>query len=173
METAMIGYMAMPDNFKYKSVYLRGKPNHSRDDVFYHRHPSMPSSQRAKIFAPFDALAGFGDAISAKETLYEERHDMSEDETYELDMKLRALAALTVNGRTARKNAVMINVTYFLPCRDENSDVLKRRGKYISLKGICMGIDAGKIRIMTGGKERRVPINDVMKINGSKIDFAE
>ena len=33
--------------------------------------PAMPLSRRAKIFSPFDALRGFGDAITAKA----EEHD--------------------------------------------------------------------------------------------------
>ena len=173
MDAISVGYMPMPENFRYKSVYLRGKPRHGKNDIFYHRHPSMPSSQRAKIFAPFDALAGFGDAISAKDILYEERHEMTEDETYELDMKLRALAALTVNGKAARKNRVMISVTYFSPCRDADNKAFLRRGRYLTIKGMCAGTDATAVRILSDGRERRVMISDIRKISGPEIDFAE
>ena len=41
----------------------------------------------AKIFAPFDALDGFDEAVGAKLVQYEERHDLSECEKEELDQK--------------------------------------------------------------------------------------
>lgn len=54
---------AMPKNFKYASVFLAGKPSHSKNDPFKIRHPSMDINRRAKIFAPFDALKGFSEAL--------------------------------------------------------------------------------------------------------------
>ena len=59
-----IGVMAMPANFKYRDVFLKGKPRHERSDRFWLRHPAMDVGHRAKIFAPFDALKGFSDAIA-------------------------------------------------------------------------------------------------------------
>ncbi len=58
-----IGYMPMPSDFKYKEAFLAGRPRHARTDRFRIRHPAMDCGKRAKIFAPFDALKGFGDAI--------------------------------------------------------------------------------------------------------------
>ena len=43
----------------------RGRPRHGAGDEFRLRHPAMDVGHRAKIFAPFDALAGFRDAIAA------------------------------------------------------------------------------------------------------------
>ena len=62
-ERQTIGYMAMPPDFKYKNVYLRGRPVHYFGDDFSVKHPPMSVSKWAKIFSPFDALRGFGDAI--------------------------------------------------------------------------------------------------------------
>ena len=59
----ILGDMPMPKNFKYLNVYLQGKPQHEPFDSFRLKHPSMPLQKRAKIFAPFDALRGFSDAI--------------------------------------------------------------------------------------------------------------
>ena len=59
----MVGYMPMPANFQYADVLSRGQPRHERFDLFRLRHPSMDTGKRAKIFAPFDALKGFNDAI--------------------------------------------------------------------------------------------------------------
>ena len=60
----MIGYMAMPADFKYKSIFLKGQPKHQDMDAFRCKHPSMEHGRRAKIFAPFDALKGFQDELS-------------------------------------------------------------------------------------------------------------
>ena len=62
-----VGVMEMPADFRYRDVFLRGKPVHDRFDPFRIRHPQMPAGRRAKIFAPFDALRGFSAAIMAEE----------------------------------------------------------------------------------------------------------
>ena len=62
-----LGYMKMPENFKYRSVLLKGRPEHNGLDDFSAKHPPMPVSKWAKIFSPFDALRGFGDEIRQKE----------------------------------------------------------------------------------------------------------
>ena len=62
-----IGHMIMPPDFKYRKVYLAGKPRHPANDRFLIRHPHMPSSRWAKIFSPFDALKGFRDKIAESE----------------------------------------------------------------------------------------------------------
>ncbi len=59
--------MAMPPGFKYRDVFLKGKPRHECLDPFRIRHPSMDPGRRAKIFAPFDALKGFDEAIRLSE----------------------------------------------------------------------------------------------------------
>ncbi len=68
-----LGEIPMPDGFLYKEVFLRGQPRHIRTDLFRIRHPSMDTGRRAKLFAPFDALAGFSEAIAAKTGPYEGR----------------------------------------------------------------------------------------------------
>ena len=51
------------DTFPYRDVLERGRPEHTADDAFRIKHPSMPCSRRAKIFAPFDPLEGFDEAL--------------------------------------------------------------------------------------------------------------
>lgn len=58
-----LGYMDMPADFPYKQVLQKGRPRHDGADPFRIRHPKMETGRRAKIFAPFDALRGFSDAI--------------------------------------------------------------------------------------------------------------
>jgi len=62
-----LGYMQMPAEFRYREVALKGKPSHETYDWFSLKHPKMDVEHRAKIFAPFDALRGFKDAIVLKE----------------------------------------------------------------------------------------------------------
>ena len=56
----------IPPGFKYKDVFLKGRPVHDSSDSFSSRHPPMPAERWAKIFAPFDALRGFREAISSR-----------------------------------------------------------------------------------------------------------
>ena len=57
----------MPSSFKYKDVFIKGRPQHYGWDEFTIKHPPMPASRWAKIFAPFDALKGFNEAIAVSE----------------------------------------------------------------------------------------------------------
>ena len=72
-----IGKMAMPANFPYREVFLKGKPQHDSCDPFLSRHPGMDVGKRAKIFAPFDALAGFDDALAAERNKAESESALS------------------------------------------------------------------------------------------------
>ena len=112
-----IGYMPMPTDFPYKSIFLKGRPQHEKYDDFWRRHPPMDPVHRAKIFSPFDALAGFGDCIASKEIQYYSRRDLSEGEREELDRKLAVLQRLTCNGKEARKTGRRSQFSSFLPAR--------------------------------------------------------
>ena len=72
-----IGAMAMPADFRYKDVFLKGKPQHGRYDTFRIKHPQMNAGHRAKIFAPFDALDGYSDAVRSKDVEYVDRNDLT------------------------------------------------------------------------------------------------
>lgn len=82
-----IGVMAMPVNFPYRDVFLKGKPQHGRYDPFRIRHPSMERGKRAKIFAPFDALRGFGEAVASKDVIYEDKITLGPQEQEALNRK--------------------------------------------------------------------------------------
>lgn len=56
-----IGDMRRPEKFDYTDIMEHGRPIHEKYDEFYQKHPFMSISKRAKIFAPFDALKGFGE----------------------------------------------------------------------------------------------------------------
>lgn len=81
----VVGYMPMPAAFHYRSLFLQGRPRHEKYDDFWIRHPPMDHVHRAKIFAPFDALAGFDDCINSKDVLYEEKRILSGSEKDDLN----------------------------------------------------------------------------------------
>lgn len=135
------GNVIFPQNFKYIEVVRKGKPTHEKFDNFYLRHPPMDLSRRAKIFAPFDALKGFGDAVASKEIHYEERKELNEEDIRELDMKLNTLYKLTVNGKVAKTNQVQVKITYFVPCDDINNDAYMILGTYNTITGTVKKVD--------------------------------
>ena len=148
-----VGAMAMPVNFRYREVFLKGKPRHDRWDPFRIKHPCMDRGKRAKIFAPFDALRGFDEAVSAKDVLYENQIALSEEDRDELNRRLEILYNLTYNSRMARANRVRVTVTYYEPCRDENHEAYGLRGQYRTVTGICLNVDADETKTILIGEE--------------------
>ncbi len=136
-----IGVMAMPVNFRYREVLIKGKPQHDKFDPFRLKHPLMDHGHRAKIFSPFDALKGFSEAVAAKDVLYDNRVELSPEAAAELDRRLVILHDLTYNSRMARSNRVRVSVTYFEPCSDENHDAYGKKGCYKTIDGICYNVD--------------------------------
>ena len=158
----MLGYMAIPDGFKYADVLRHGRPAHAVNDSFSVKHPAMSLGKRAKIFSPFDALKGFSEAVEAKDELYCERIELSEDECAELDNRITDLLELVHNGSSARENNVVISVTRFVPCTDADNDAYGYRGQYVETKGVLTCIDTVR-RIITVGGEKIV-FGDILEI---------
>ena len=156
--------MAMPTDFRYREVFLKGKPQHDRCDPFRIRHPRMNTGHRAKIFAPFDALKGFNEAVSAKEVLYENQIELNPEDAAELDRRLTILHNLTYNSRMARANRVQVSVTYYQPCLDPNHDDYGLRGQYHTITGICWNVDAEVNRTITIDR-MKLPLDDVLRID--------
>lgn len=157
------GSIPMPADFRYKKVLARGKPQHPRTDIFRIRHPSMAVSRRAKIFAPFDALKGFSEAVAAKDELYESRRGLSEEDLAELNRRMNILRRLTLNTRMVRANPVTVSVTYYVPCKDVNSDSFGLRGQYRTVTGICRKVDPDVSRSILVG-DTLIPFRDIYRI---------
>ena len=158
-----VGVMPMPAEFSYRDVFLKGKPQHDRYDLFRIKHPKMDVGHRAKIFAPFDALKGFGAAIAAKDAVYRPRIELEREEREELDRRLRILRELTGNSATARRNRVEVSVTFFSPCPDEDDDTYGSVGQYVTVTGICRGVDAEVTRTIRVD-DMRLELEDVVRI---------
>lgn len=158
-----IGVMPMPADFRYRDVFLKGKPRHDLYDSFRLRHPQMPVGKRAKLFAPFDALRGFDFAILMKNELYTDRVVMSPEDEEELSRRLQILHSLTYNSRMARANRVQVTVTYYEPCSDVNSEAYGRQGQYRTITGICRNVDAEVTKTILID-EMRISLENVRKI---------
>ena len=158
-----IGVMAMPANFRYREVFLKGRPRHDRYDPFRIRHPSMDRGRRAKIFSPFDALKGFNEAVAAKDVLYENRIELLQEDSEELSRRLNILHNLTFNSRMARENRVQVSVTYYEPCSDKNNEAYGLKGQYKTITGICWNVDAEVEHTILVGNAK-LPLEDVLKI---------
>ena len=163
--------MAMPADFRYREVFLRGKPQHDRYDSFRIKHPEMNVGHRAKIFSPFDALKGFSEAVASKDVLYENRRELEREDREELDRRLRILRNLTWNGRMARENRVMISVTYYVPCSDENSESYGLKGRYETITGICRNVDPEVFRIIRVDR-KTIGFEDILHIESADGIFS-
>lgn len=169
-----IGNMSMPANFRHAEIFRRGRPRHGKPgvlstyDAFYIRHPPMSTLRRAKLFAPFDALAGFSVRITAKEVLYEDRQLLTEEEREELDRRLAVIRSLAPDTRTARENRIRIEVTYFSPCEDPESESFgSGRGQYRTAAGIVRKIDILKHRILVG--DESIDLDTVTALSGNPL----
>ena len=135
-----VGYMAIPPDYIHRDILEKGKPTHNRD-AFYAKHPPMSLSRRAKIFAPFDALVGFDDAIESKNQLYVTKQELTEEEKKDLDHKLELLENLTRNSRLARQNHPQVRISYYVPCNDTESFSYRIQGQYKTLSGTCQKVN--------------------------------
>lgn len=160
-----IGVMTMPVDFPYREVFLQGKPQHDRFDPFGVRHPKMPLGRRAKIFAPFDALKGFSEAIGSKDVLYEDRRILNDEERQNLERQLHALKNLTCNSYAARENHVIITVVHYVPCADENNEAFGLRGNYRTVTGACQNVDEIRGTILIDGC--RIAFEDILRIENN------
>ena len=137
--------LEIPIDFPYITAFFQGRPKHEHDE-FSLKHPKMEYGKRAKIFAPFDALDGYSDAVRSKDVDYIDRVDLHEDGLAEemrdeLARRLKILHSLTLTGRQARANQIVVTVTYFVPCEDENNFAFRGRGLYKTAAGVCRKVD--------------------------------
>lgn len=167
----MIGYMPMPAGFPYADVYKRGRPRHgipgkpATYDTFFIKHPPMENSRRAKIFAPFDALRGFNDAVAAKRVLYEDRRELTEKETEDLDRKISILQELADSSRRSGERPPKVCITYFQPCEDPENDAFGKKGTYETLTGSLRKVDPLRRKILLDTGE--AAFSSILKIEGA------
>lgn len=102
------------------------------DDILHRnrptsRHPKMHRQDRAKIFAPFDALTGLGKAVAERGRVLVTKVSMTEEPQCRLDKTLKAL----VPGE-------LVTVVYFVPVRQTGDEVL---GEYATRTDRVVRVD--------------------------------
>ena len=148
---------------EYIQISEKGKPQHTKFDDFYRKHPFMDVGKRAKIFAPFAALRGFEGCILDKEVQYQPKIILDEEVKDEIAQQLEVLHGLTINSRAARKNHVVVSVTYFIPCSDKNHEAYGYRGQYVTITGVCKKVDDTITHTITVGG-LVISLDDIYKI---------
>lgn len=144
---AAVGSMPVPPGFKYMNVLLAGRPRHGRFDEFSLKHPKMDVGHRAKIFAPFDALRGFSEAVNAKDEQYVEKAELSQDRLDAVNACLNLLYDALHGNKSSPSPATSdgtgftVSVTYFVPCRDPQNDAFGRAGQYLTVRGPLRTVD--------------------------------
>lgn len=168
----MPSYRKIPPSFftpatleRYAGILLRDRPAHE-GDAFSRRHPRMTRLNRAKLFAPFAALAGFDERVRKKEAPYVARHELDADETWALNHALAGLHRRTASARLARENRVRVRVEYFAPCADEENDAYGKKGRYETAEGTVLRVDARAqaLVILSGGAPRAIPFADIYSL---------
>lgn len=123
-------------------------------------------SNRAKLFAPFAALAGFDERVHKKEIVYVSKHELDADEEWELNHRLYKLHCLTANSRLARANMVRVSIEYFSVCTDEENDAYQVKGQYKTITGVVLKVDQHEqtITILNGSEKHIIAFPDVYRI---------
>ena len=141
--------MDIPANFPYKRAFLAGRPVHNQDD-FSRKHPKMARGHRAKIFAPFAALDGFGGQIKTKDVVYIPPVELGEDEKRELNRKICFLADVTSSGKHIHESQIEVTAEYYVPCSDPYHDAYGVAGTYETTTGLCWRVDDVYKRLYIG-----------------------
>ena len=115
--------------------------------------PRMPRLNRAKLFAPYDALKPFESTVHAKDAVYTRRIELSEYAQECLDQKLRHIG-----------HGDHVNVTWFQQSSTSDCDL----GSYVNLSGTITRIDP-VFRILYLGKTA-IAIKDILDLRGEDID---
>lgn len=120
------------------------------------KHPRMTLENRAKCYAPFDALRGFSLAILTKQVEQEfvTSSPLSDDAEDQLDYKLHRL-----------KIGVQATVTFF--CQEKHIGGLER-GRYITKTGIVEAIDTENRKLVLSCGS--VAIKDILEIESSAFN---
>ena len=127
----------------------------------------MTRLNRAKIFAPFAALAGFDERVSRKEITYVPRREPDADEEWAVNRRLFELHGLTANSRQVRAGPVRVCVEYFVPCDDMENAAYGVGGRYETLTGVVLKVDPREQRLLLRGEsgDRAIPFSDIYRIS--------
>ena len=172
------GEISSSVNQPYERILHAERPVHLQD-AFSAKHPPMPREKRAKLFAAFDALSGYDEAIAAQEIVYENRSELGETMQEDLNIKLRRLReALHIAQQknkyrggcqsAANHRLPEVSITYFEEASGQNG-----RGHYREVTGIvCKMNSSNQIHVLAtdaayGLPQKTVTLSfrDIIEIN--------
>lgn len=141
---------------KYDDILHTEYPLKNSDII---KHPRMSIEDRAKIFAPFAALKGYEEAISAKQKIVVPRIELSEESKEYLDLQLGKIERLLTKGQHP-----IITVVYFRKDKVSNED----GGEYLKFTGMVARYDRTSriLQIV----EKRLFLDDIYGIEGVDLD---
>ncbi len=149
----------------YARLRTMHRPIHE-GDLFSRLHPKMPRHNRAKLFAPFDALTGFDQSMDAETVFTVHPAELSEEMKQELDRKLNDLFAQykkLPKKRSGRRGLLQVSILYFEVSSEQtmlHNDGI--RGNYRWLSGDLLDIDQVRRTIDLGS--RRLDMNFIYAI---------
>ena len=171
---------------KYAAIIHTPRPVHHQDE-FAFRHPPMDRRKRAKLFAAFDALAGYDEALAEQEVIYVERELLSESKLAELDEKLNRLWQAYHESKSGVKylggselpaqfEAPVVTVRYF-----EEAPGQAGRGLYHTVTGRVVKLDLTRgiiwLEVVVNSENvqsgtLRLPLEDVYAYEGEIFEWA-
>ena len=120
-------------------------------------HPKMRRGDRAKLFAPFDALNGFGSAIREKDIVYVPRMQLSDEICERISRHLTALH---------RRDTV--TVIYFVSVRRGTEEDL---GEYRTVTAAVARVDEIERKLILDTVS--IPFEDIMAVCGGPEKMEE
>ena len=99
---------------------------------------------------------------------YVARVELDPEAEAELNRRLDILHNLTWNSRMAKANHVMVTVTFFVPCSDEQNFAYGVAGSYKEVTGILLNVDSEITRtiyLRTSSGKRTISFEDVLDID--------
>ena len=114
--------------------------------------PRMPRQNRAKIFAPYQALKGLNETLHSKDTVYVRRRELTEYAQECIDKRLRQL-----------RRSDVATVTWFCPKPGEVD-----LGQYITVTGIVERVDPVFRVLLLSSKS--ISIENILDLRGDWFD---
>lgn len=130
----------------YQNIINQTRPVPSR--------PRMPRQNRAKIFAPYQALKGFSEAIHAKDTVFVPRLELAEYAQECLNRRLRQLRRWDT-----------VTVTWF---QVKPGEADRDLGQYVTETGMVECVDPVFHVLLLG--RQRIPMEEITELRGERFD---
>ena len=140
----------------YGDILPLARPIHD-GDLFSRRHPRMTTLNRAKLFAPFAALTGFGQCILGQEVPYEPKRELSHGEQQKINKAL--------SGLVGRRGAT-VSVEYFAPCTDPCHAGFGCLGLYRRIRGKVQEVDA--VHQILRVEDTFIPFDDIYRLRAAQ-----